>query len=111
MNTHHRKAPTMTTTTAPTYVARDTHQGKWQTTNQRGARRTGTFTAAELGQYAREDGFVIVWEFSGHTRSGRELFTRSRYLPTADGRLYGYDSEGAHKVTHPAARALRVATG
>lgn len=100
----------MTTITAPAYVARDTHQGKWQTTSPRGARRTDVFTASELGQYAREDGFVVLWELSGHTRSGRELFTRHRYLPTADGRLHGYDSEGARKIIHPADRALRVAT-
>lgn len=95
---------------APGHVARDTYAGRYYRIGIPAGRQADTFTARELGAFANAEGWIIVWEFSGHTRAGSPIFVRSRFLQAEDGSLHGYDSEGVKKIIHPADRAIRVLT-
>lgn len=92
-------------TTHPAYIAKDTYTGKHSVTRLNP--KTSVYTAGELAAMASES---AVFTYSG-TVGGRSLFVRNRYVADADGNLYCYDSEGAWKGTHPAARRLRVLVG
>lgn len=92
---------------APTYIARDTHAGRHSIHPRTGARRSDVYTAAELAALAPTG---ILWEFISGVFPGRDSFNRVRYVADAAGNLHIYDSEGARKLIHPAARAIRVLT-
>jgi hypothetical protein len=91
--------------TAPLYIAKDSYTGKHSVTRRNP--KTSVYSAGELAAMAPES---AVFTYSG-TVGGRSLFVRNRYVADAGGNLYCYDSEGAWKGTHPAARRLRVLVG
>lgn len=95
-----------TVTTAPDYIARDTYQGRWQVTRP-ASNVHGWLPAAELAEMHADGAPFIIWEFSGHTRGGAKLYTRSRFVAAADGRLHGYTSTGSKIIIHPADRVVR----
>lgn len=66
------------------------------------------FTAAALAQVLGPEG--TFWEFHGHTRSGRPLFGRTRYVADAEGNLAVYSPEGRLVIVHPAGRKIGVLT-
>lgn len=101
-----------TDTAAPAYIARDTYEGTWQTTKPANDTRygIGRAFAYDLAATHGTEAPFIIWEFSGHTRNGWRLFTRSRYLADAKGNLHGYDSNGRKVIIHPADREVRYLT-
>lgn len=95
---------TATPTTITAHIARDSYEGRWQITRPDSStlgRRTAGYLADQIG-----DGNTgIFWEFSGHTRAGRLLYTRTRFV-AREGKLVGFDSDGVAKVIHPADRVI-----
>jgi hypothetical protein len=99
----------MITLTAPEYLGRSTHTGRWTRTFSASARYAASaFTAGELA--TMHAGEFAIWESAGHMRDGRELFCLSRFVPQADGSLVGYDADGRRIIVHPAERSLRILT-
>lgn len=94
----------MTSTIAPTHINADSYSGRWMTTQPANYSR-GNRTAGWLANHYGDGATITIWEYSGHTRDGRQLFVRTRFI-VCGGSLYGYDSDGAHKVTHPADRMI-----
>lgn len=99
---------TATATTTPYAIARDTYTGHYYAKGTN--RRADAFTARELAEMFGAGREFIVWEFSGHSRTGRPLYVRTRFVGDAEGNLAGYDSEGRKVIVHPAARIIRVLT-
>lgn len=90
--------------TVPDYITPDTYKGRWQVTHRTDA-HLGRRSARWIAEHIGEGNTAVVWEFSGHTRSNRLLFTRTRFI-SANGELHGYDSDGAKKIVHPADRVI-----
>ena len=103
---------TESTKTAPAYISRDTYAGRWTTTKalSNPAYGIGRAFAADLAADKGAGVEFVVWEFSGHTRSGERLFCRSRFVADAEGNLHGYDSNGRKVIVHPADREVRYLT-
>ena len=97
----------MTTTHAP-YIAPEAKvEGRrYQRTGIPAGMRLSRFTARELAALLGPEG--TFWEFHGHTRSGRPLFGRTRYVADAEGNLAVYCSEGRLVIIHPADRKIGV---
>jgi hypothetical protein len=89
----------------PEYIAKDSYSGKQSTTVRKGMRVT-IWEARELAALAPGG---VIFESFGHV-NGREMFGRTRYVADAAGNLHCYDSDGARKIIHPAARKLRIIT-
>ncbi len=98
---------TATAAEAPAYIARDTYAGRHSIHRPVAKVKADAYTAAELAALAPTG---IIWESFGATFPGRESFGRRRYVADAAGNLHIYDSDGARKQIHPAARAIRVLT-
>lgn len=94
-----------TATAAPKFIAADTYSGRW-TVTRKDATQLGCRTAGWLAEQIGEGNTAVVWEFFGHTRTERLLFGRTRFVAVG-GQLYGYDSDGALKIIHPADRNVR----
>ncbi len=99
----------MATTNAVTtgradYIAPDTYTGRWTTTRPAGYLR-GNRTAGWLANHIGEGNTAVVWNYSGHTRDGRQLFNRTRFV-TRGSRLHGYDSNGRLVIIHSADRTV-----
>ena len=94
-------------TEAPTFIARDTHEGRHSIHRKNSAVKAATFTAAEIAALAPTG---ILWASFGATFPGRESFGRSRYIATPNGDLHLYDSNGRKVIVHPADRKIRVLT-
>ena len=92
---------------APTYIARDTYAGRHAIHRPNAKVKADAYTARELAALAPTG---VIWESFGAAFPGRESFARCRYVADAAGNLHIYDSEGARKCIHPAARAIRVLT-
>lgn len=110
MNTERAKGGTMNVTIAaeaPTYITRDTYTGRHSIHRPVAKVKADSFTAAGLAAMAPTG---IIWESFGTTFPGRESFGRRRYVADAAGNLHFYDSDGARKQIHPAARVIRVLT-
>lgn len=97
----------MTTTHAPYIAAEPKVEGRrYQRTGIPAGMRISRFTASELATMLGAEG--TFWEFHGHTRSGRPLFGRTRYVADAEGNLAVYCSEGRLVLIHPAGRKIGV---
>lgn len=97
----------MTTTHAPYIAAEPKVEGRrYQRTGIPAGMRLTYFTAAALAKVLGPSG--TFWEFHGHTRSGRPLFGRTRYVADAEGNLAVYCSEGRLVIVHPAGRKIGV---
>lgn len=96
--------------TAPTYVERDTHEGRWSATRDPKTKGQGwtlgweyaEVLAAQIG----ESGHLIMWIYKGHTRTGRMLFSRQRVY-AYDGCLHVYGSDGHRVLIYPEGRKVR----
>lgn len=97
----------MTKTEAPTYIARDTYEGRHSIHRPVAKVKAGTFTAAEIAAMAPEG---VIWNSFGATFPGRESFGRERYIADSEGNLHVYDSNGRKVIVHPAGRKLRLLT-
>lgn len=94
---------------APYIAAEPKVEGRrYQRTGIPAGMRLTYFTAAALAQVLGPEG--TFWEFHGHTRSGRPLFGRTRYVADAEGNLAVYCSEGRLVIVHPAGRKIGVLT-
>ena len=97
----------MTSTHAPYIAAEPKVEGRrYQRTGIPDRMRLSYFTARELATMLGTEG--TFWEFHGHTRSGRPLFGRTRYVADAEGNLAVYCPEGRLVIVHPADRRIGV---
>lgn len=97
-------------TTAQAYIEKDGYTGKHTVAFSPSKHRVALYTASEIAAMVPANENFPIFESFGHVR-GVEHFARTRFLTDGTGRLFGYDSDGALKIIHPAGRKLRVLTG
>ena len=105
----HMNTTKQTTAPAP-FLARIRDEAparRSQITCRPGANRSDVYTAGDLADLI---GDGVVWEFSGHVRGGRELWSRTRFVADAEGALHCYAANGQKVIVHPADRQLRILT-
>lgn len=90
------------------HIARDTHTGRHMLTSN--TVRSDVFTAAELARMAASGDVIVLWEYAGRVRTGKDLYVRTRFVGQEDGSLVGYAGDGHLSIIHPADRRIRVIT-
>ncbi|MEU4709490.1 hypothetical protein AB0G00_23945 [Nocardia salmonicida] len=90
----------------PEYMAPEDYAGKRVVYNPA---KSGVFTVSELAEMIGAGNTSPLFVYYGHDQRGRKLFSRDRFFSTGS-ELWGYSSDGAKIIGHPAERKIRVLT-